>query len=255
MRRPANASWLSPLLPIIVLALSYAPAWSQVPTDPEPTQLDEIVVQGSLSGIPLREQVETFVDTVTDPPLGRGPARWYERAGVCVGAADLRRDAAQAMVDRVSEVAVTLGLPVGEPGCSPNVVVIATDDASTLARALVQRSPNAFRPDYAGAAGSVQQLELFITTDRPVRWWHVAMLVTADSGSPAIRLPGDPVPRFIRGEGLLNTAIRNELRRAFVIIDINQVDHLTLGSSAIMSPWSPSSRLIRMRRSETFQPY
>jgi len=230
MRRSAGVSWFRPLLPIVVLAVSHAPAWAQDSPAAEPVQLDDVVVQGSLSGIPLREQVATFVDSVTAPPPGRGPARWHDLAGVCVGVVNLRRDAAQAMADRVSEVAVMLDLPVGEPGCSPNVVIIATDDAPALARALVERSPNAFRPRYAGAAGSARQLERFVTTDRPVRWWHVAMPVTAASGVPISRLPGsDPTdPPRIRGEGLLNTLIRNELRRAYVIIDINQVDHLTL---------------------------
>jgi len=230
MRRPAGGSWFRSLfLPVIFLAVSHAPAWSQDSPEPEPVQLDDVVVQGSLSGIPLREQVETFVDAVTAPPPGRGPARWHELVGVCVGVVNLRRDAAQAMADRVSEVAVMLDLPVGEPGCSPNVVVIATDDASALARALVERSPNAFRPYYAGSSRSRRQLNLFIETDRPVRWWHVMLPVTAETGQPAVRMPGEvEAPRIRAPTSRLNTLIRNELRRAYVIIDIDQVDHLTL---------------------------
>ncbi len=228
MRRSTGVSWFRPLLPIIVLAVSHAPAWGQDPPEPEPTQLDDVIVEGSLSGIPLREQVATFVDSVTAPPPGRGPARWHDLAGVCVGVVNLRRDAAQAMADRVSEVAVMLDLPVGEPGCSPNVVIVATDDASALARALVERSPNAFRPYYTGASRSRRDLNLFIETNRPVRWWHVMLPVRVDSGTPAVRMPGEVEPPRIRGSGLLGTPIRNELRRAYVIIDINQVDHLTL---------------------------
>lgn len=132
------------------------------------------------------------------------------------------------MADRVSAVAVMLDLPVGEPGCSPNVVIIATDDASALARALVERSPNAFRPYYAGSSRSHRDLNLFIETDRPVRWWHVVLPVRVDSGTPAARLPGEVEAPRIRGNGLLSTPIRNELRRAYVIIDINKVEHLTL---------------------------
>jgi hypothetical protein len=193
--------------------------------EPEPTRVDDIVIQG----MPLREQVATFVDAVTAPPAGRAPARWADRAGVCVGVANLQSEAAQFMADRVSEVALLLDMPVGEPGCSPNVVVMLTDDAPGLAAALVERSPNAFRPHYAGAAGTVRQLNLFMTSDRPVRWWHVAMPVTGESGNPAIRMPGDDrIPRVKVPLSRLTTTIRNELRRAFIIIDVDQVEHLTL---------------------------
>ncbi|HEV2083310.1 MAG TPA: hypothetical protein VGR32_12780 [Brevundimonas sp.] len=193
--------------------------------DPEPTRVDDIVVQG----MPLRDQVTTFVDAVTAPPAGRAPARWADRAGVCVGVANLGRDSAQFMVDRVSEVALLLDMPVGEPGCSPNVVVMLTDDAPGLAAALVERSPNAFRPHYAGAAGTVRKLDIFVASDRPARWWHVAMPVTGESGNPAIRMPGDDrIPRVKVPLSRLTTTIRNELRRAFIIVDIDQVEHLTL---------------------------
>lgn len=229
MRSSVGRSWLRRLLALVILAVSTGPSWGQDPPEPEPAELDDVLVQGSLGGVALREQVETFVDAVTSPPPGRGPARWHELAGVCVGVVNLRRDAAQIMADRVSQVAIMLDLPVGEPGCSPNVVIVATDDASALARALVERSPNAFRPRYGGAAGSRRQLERFMTTDRPVRWWHVAMPVAAETGLPTFRLPGsEPIPPRVRGDGLLTTRIRNELRRAYVIIDISQVEHLTL---------------------------
>jgi hypothetical protein len=217
------------LLLLIASAVMFAaPALAQNPPEPEPAQLDDVVVEGSLSGIPLREQVATFVDSVTAPPPGRGPARWHDLAGVCVGVVNLKRDAAQAMADRVSEVAVMLDLPVGEPGCSPNVVIIASDDPSALARALVERSPNAFRPYYAGSSRSRRDLNLFIETDRPVRWWHVMLPVRVASGLPAVRMPGEEEAPRISGSGLLSTPVRNELRRAYVIIDINQVDRLTL---------------------------
>jgi hypothetical protein len=209
---------------LATLGILASAARAQDQQDPEPTRVDDIVVLGT----PLREQVRDFVGAVTLPPRGRGPARWNERAGVCVGVANLRTEAAQYMADRISAIAVLLDMPVGEPGCRPNVLVMLTDEAPALAAALVDRSPNAFRPDYAGAAGTVRQLNEFIASDRPVRWWHVAMPVT-ESGTPAVRLPGDSEPRFIRGvASRITTTLRNELRRAFVIVDVDQVEHLTL---------------------------
>ena len=224
MRRATGASGARTLLALAVLCLSAQRVQSQEPVEPAPTRVDDIVVQGA----PLRDQVANFVDAVTAPPRGRGPARWSARVGVCVGVANLEREAAQIMADRMSDVALSLGLPVGEPGCSPNVLVLVTTDAPALAAALVERSPNAFRPKYAGAAQSRRSLDQFVSSDRPVRWWHVALPVT-ETGQPAIRLPGDAEPRRIRAPlSRLNTFVRNELRRAFIVIDIDQVEHLTL---------------------------
>lgn len=206
------------------LLYAEAAAQAQLPhIEPEPTPVDEIIVRG----MPLDEQVTTFVDEVTAPPAGRNPARWRELSGVCVGVVNLRRDVAQAMADRVSDVAVRLNLSVGEPGCSPNVVIFATDDAATLTAAMVKRSPSAFRPYYSGAAGTRRDLDRFLAADRPVRWWHVMMPIDSETGDPAVRLPGEDRPRYVRGSGRLGTIVQNVLLRAYVIIDIDQVQHLT----------------------------
>lgn len=190
----------------------------------EPTRVDDIVVVGNM---PLREQIEVFVGEVTEPPEGRGPARWSRRGGVCVGVVNLRQDAAQAVADRVSGRARQLGLTVGEPGCRANVLIIATDDGQALARALVERSPNAFRPDYAGSSKTRRELELFVETDRPIRWWHVSMPVISGAGIPAVKLPGGDPP-LIPGAGRTRTAVRNVLLRAYVIVDLDQTESLTL---------------------------
>ncbi len=221
LRGRLRSGWLAPAL---ILALSPTAALAQEVQEPPAVEVDDVLVQG----LPLREQVETFVESVTAPPPGRGVARWENRGGVCVGVANLRNDMAQAMADRVSEIALSLGVPAGDPGCSPNVLVIATDDAAALAAALVERSPNAFKPYYAGSSRSHRDLDLFVNSDRPIRWWHVMLPVT-DMGQIAVRMPGQSSAPFIHTlASRLTTVIRNELRRAYVIIDIDQVEHLTL---------------------------
>jgi len=215
--RPGSAAATLFVLALAVPGL----AWAQ--ETPE-TRVEDIVVLGT----PLREQVETFADTVVAPPHGRGPARWSARSGICVGVVNLQRDAAQAMADRVSEVALDLGLPIGEPGCSPNILIIATDDAPTLTAALVERSPNAFRPPYSGSSRSRLQLRRFIESDAPVRWWHVSLPVNSETGAVAVRLPGYDPPRTGVMASRLTTVIQNDLRRAYVIIDIDQAENVSV---------------------------
>lgn len=213
------------LLLSVVLGLGLMPdvAIAQQTRTETETAVEDIVVLA----MPLREQVETFVDDVTAPATGWGPARWDERSGICVGVVNLRRDAAQAMADRVSEVALTLNLTVGEPGCSPNVLIIATDDAPALATAMVERSPNAFRPRYSGAARRPSALRAFETSDRAVRWWHVSMPVIRDTGRPAVRVPGMDPPVISSWGSRLTTPITSRLLRAYVIIDIDQAEGLS----------------------------
>jgi hypothetical protein len=222
MRQAAVSAWF------LGAALSAGLAAPAVAQEEPVTRVDDIVVIGN---VPLREQIDIFVGEVTEPPEGRGPARWSRRGGVCVGVANLRQDVAQAVADRVSDRARQLGLTVGEPGCRANVLIIATDDGQALARALVERSPNAFRPDYAGSSKTRRELDLFVETDRPIRWWHVSMPVISGQGIPAVRMPGEDAP-FIPGSGRVRTAVRNVLLRAYVIVDLNQTEHLTLNQLA-----------------------
>ena len=197
-------------------------ALGQSAQDPAPATLDDVVVEGRT----LRSAVERFVDDVVAPPVGRTPARWDRK--VCVGVANLRREAAQVIADRVSAVALGAGLEIGEPGCSPNILVVASADGDAMAQGLVEAAPRAFRPGYAGASGSVRALETFRTSGAPVRWWHVSLPVTADNGEVAVRIQGESPP-MVRQEGSrLRTNIQNDLRRAFVVVDLTKAQGVTL---------------------------
>lgn len=100
--------WLLPILAMQVTA--------EVPVSPQTTRLDDVIVNARS----LSETVEAFVETVTAPVPGHGPARWNRR--VCVGVVNFQREAAQVIADRVSDVALSVGLDPGEPGCSPTVI-------------------------------------------------------------------------------------------------------------------------------------
>ena len=79
--------FLSAGIAVAILA-GLAPSFAKAQETPETTVEDIVVL-----GMPLREQVETFVDDVTAPATGWGPARWDERRGICVGVVNLRGDA------------------------------------------------------------------------------------------------------------------------------------------------------------------
>jgi hypothetical protein len=228
------------LLTVAKIALALAATWSlataaaaqtapSVPGQDQATDLADIVVEGR----DLGEATRDFVGEIAAPVRGRGLARWQGR--VCVGVISLEGEAAQYIVDRVSTVAEDLGLRPGDAGCTPNVVVIATDDGQTMARALVQSRPREFDTNVSGANRSDAALEDFQNSDRLIRWWHVSLPVDSETGDPAVRIPGqaggdgsstmDYAPSIsVFSASRLNSQIRDELRQVIVVLDIDALD-------------------------------
>jgi hypothetical protein len=206
----------------------------QTPTaSQDPVQLEDVVV----SGRTLDSLIRDFVGEVAEPNRNRGLARWNNR--ICVGVANLEGEIAQYLSDRISTVATDLGLSAGEPGCTPNVLVIATADAGDLARQLTEERRRAFRMGGAGMDRGGAALRDFVETDRPVRWWQMAIPVDSETGDIAVRIPGvctgdcidasDHAPQIaVASASRLTTQIVDNLTRAIVIVDVDQVSEVSV---------------------------
>lgn len=196
-------------------------AQTQAQAQDEGTRVGDVEVVG---GRRLREAVDLFADTVVAPPIGRNPGRWTRT--VCVGTVNLKRQMAQAIIDRVSQIGSDVGLEIGEPGCAANILILGTDDGNALASTLVDYRPAVFRPGWGGASRSVRQLERFQQSGAAVRWWHVALPIVTETGQIAVRLPGGDPPR-IPGGSLIRTSVHNDLTRAIIIVDFERASSLT----------------------------
>jgi hypothetical protein len=100
------------------------------------------------------------------------------------------RAAAQYLVDRISAVAVELGLQPGEPGCEPNINIVFTTNGKEMAASLVESSPLVFRP-FGGTGGTTQGLHAlaqFKASEAAVRWWQITLPVNR-GGEVAVQLP------------------------------------------------------------------
>jgi hypothetical protein len=205
-----------------------AAADASSPPQADPQQVvDEIVVRGRrMSEIQsdLRIHVGKFVQEIAAPPTGRGYARWYRR--VCISVTNLEHSSAQYLVDRISRLALEVGLEPGEPGCRPDVVVIFTTDGKETATYLVENEPLVLRPYGDGdVQRGLDAMGEFAESDKPVRWWHVSMPVDARLGTPAMRVPGeslDPDKRHlvnVAGPSRLHSGIRDELKHVVIIVD------------------------------------
>lgn len=193
--------------------------------EPPVTELDEVEVIGQAT----RDRAEAFIGEVAAPPRGRGLARWDRT--VCVGAANMDNRFAQFMIDRVSQRAVEAGLEIGEPGCRPDVMIVASSDAKEMARTLVNDNPSGFRPSRANTDMGSAALRRFQTSDAPVRWWYVSLPVSVDTGEVAVRLDGeDPPSLAVRDASRLRANVRDDLARVMIIVDVSKIGQIPFGA-------------------------
>lgn len=227
----------SALLAIAPPAPANAPQ-EQTPASPEvrqdaPVQLEDVTATGRT----LNQLIRDFVGEVAEPNRRRGLARW--NGDVCVGVANLRGEAAQYIVDRVSTVAADLNLRAGDPGCTPNLLIVATDDGGELSRMLVQERRRAFRMGGSGMDRGGEALKDFQETDRPIRWWQMSMPVDSETGAAAVRIPGDCsapcasasdyAPQIsVFAASRLRTQIVDNIIRTIIIVDVDDVSHLSI---------------------------
>lgn len=207
-----------------------APTGQTIPDGP--IQLEDIEVTGST----LDSMIKDFVGEVAAPNRRRGLARWEDN--VCIGVANMRPEPAQYIVDRVSTVAEDVGLTPGAPGCTPNVMIVASDDPSALAQDMIEESRRAFRLGGSGMDRGSAALRAFESSDAPVRWWQIAMPTDSETGGRAVRIPGecfepcrhsiDYAPKInVFAASRLNTQIVDNLFRTLVILDMNQISNLS----------------------------
>lgn len=217
-----------------------------------PNVIEEVQVRGQrMSEIEfnLPDYVRKFIGEVVALPQGGGHARWYK--SVCVSVVNLEPARAQYIVDRISLLAGQVGLKPGEPGCTPQVIVIFTVDADDVATNLVETQPLLFRP--GGPACCMQlgldALDEFKTSDKPVRWWHVSMPVDALLHQRAIQLgqdgPGNYPVITVEGPSRIHSGLIDELYRAIIVVDATKLtgttwqqigDYLAVVSLAQVNP-------------------
>jgi hypothetical protein len=221
-----------------------------------PVQLEDVEVTGAS----LDSLIRSFVNEVAAPNRRRGLARWDDR--VCVGVANLRAEPAQYIVDRISTVAEDFGLTPGLPGCTANIMIVASDDPAGLAETLVRERHRAFRMGGTGMDHGGSALRAFVASEAPVRWWQVAVPVDSETGNVAVRIPGECRPPCagpldyapivnVFSASRLSTQIVDNLTRTIVILDIDQIgqvsieqlaDYVAMVSLAQIDPEADTSR-------------
>lgn len=201
------------------------------PSEPV-TTVEDVEIVGAETASELRRRIETFVETNMAPPTGRNMARWNKP--VCIGAANLSATYARAIIDRIAQRIIEVGGDVQGPGCKVDIMIIGTTDGAALARDLVKDDPRGYRPSRNATDRGSRSLEQFQNGDAPVRWWHVSLPVSMDTGEIAVRLDGEDPPTIaVRQVSHLRTNVRDDLARSVVIIDFSKLPgSVTVGALA-----------------------
>lgn len=189
-------------------------------------------------GAPATETAVTNLPAAAPPSswtpiaLTEEPARW--RTQVCAGVTGLSDANAQYIVDRVSARAEELGLRIGPPGCTSNVLIVFSADPNGQAQAIArERSDPASTTGISGGTEGLTAFNAFVNSTQPVRWWRVTRTMTENGEMADRNLRWNESPRVTVPErGRLVSPTYDAFSHVIVVVDLNQVNGLRLGALA-----------------------
>lgn len=203
----------------LVLALALATQEPSAQSAPTP-EVDALVVAPP-KPMTRQEAVKAYVEEVDDFTGNKRLGRFDRQ--ICPGVIGMSAKPAQFVIDRIAERAQQVGLTVQEPGCKANVVIVLTDAPDEMALALYKDHPQTVsRWDLEMTPGR-GDLKRFLTTDAPVRWWHVTKRVMADGREYS---PGQYIA--VEKIGRVSSTTRDDFSHVIIIVDAARVGRVRL---------------------------
>jgi hypothetical protein len=183
---------------------------------PEPAAPPDVPGQEIVVRARTDEEVDRFVQALTETRRGRQIARWNDP--ICPRVIGLDPAHASFVVARIGAVARQFGIPVARGRCHGNIVVVVAGDADDFTAALVRRYPRLFRGarDNLAMPGEIARL----LQPRPIRWFAASATGNAE-GAPII----DGIARPSTMSRLTETT-RENATLAFIIVDSNKLEGL-----------------------------
>lgn len=173
---------------------------------------DEIVVTSK----DLQEQAAIYAREVESPEQENDEPLARFSDTICVGSAGLPEEAAQNIVDRVSEIALSLGLKINSPGCDPNITIIFTDDLANAVRRLSRNGNRSIRSQ------SLASIKRIVNEPGSARAWTEVETKSRD-GEKLLRVPNDPAILNINSQSRLVAPIRRDIISATVLIEKDKI--------------------------------
>jgi hypothetical protein len=155
--------------------------------------------------------------------------RWADR--ICVAVAGFPRDDAEYIADRIGAVARDLKLEAGQPGCLPNIFILATEDPAKLIKGLRLKRTGLLDGREASVVRRIQD------SHDAVRWIGATAMRgslgepphDSDSGANGRSIP--TINSYNGGSRLVATT-QMFLARETIVVDIRQIDGLSYGQLA-----------------------
>lgn len=163
-------------------------------------------------------QVRNFIGALTDAPVG-GQLGRFDWSKACPGASGLSAEQNAAVTERMRQVAAAAGIPLDEPGCRPNALVLVTRDKDALIEWLRREYPALFR-DGAGRSIRVPRQE------GPVLAWHLEGLLNSDGTLAAADSDGRYIVEATT-VGRIAPNSRPYFRGSVVVIELEALAGLT----------------------------
>ncbi len=202
--------------------------------DPGASSLPEITVLAQR--LQLAPRVLNFVNGITDLRNNEALARW--NSPVCPLVTGLPREQGEFILARVSEIARSAGVPLGDEHCAPNLFIFLTPQPKELLQVMDRQKHFVT----FGGAPPLQIAE-FIDTPRRVRVWY-----DSNWSSPGLR-PGPGLPPGVQIQGgytqggapmvsapeggsRLTSAVIYSLSFVYVIVDQTQLSGVSVGQLA-----------------------
>ena len=203
------------------------------PRTSQSARLDEVTVTAKRAE--LVPKVRNFVNQIAVPENGgeAGLARW-DAPPVCPLVSGLPRQDGEFILERLSEVARSAGVPIADEHCRPNLYILVTRQPEDLLRAMEKRNrPFTFghdpsRPRIETSASVVDE---FIKTPRAVRVWYNPAERTPEGLPLACPENGPCYNLWAQATHVTFNTIWTFLR-VFVIVDRNRLLGVTRGQLA-----------------------
>ena len=200
----------------VAVAAAASPASGQ--SQPADTESSEVVVVGQANrDRAVRDYVKAITQVSSINPVGR-----FDSANVCPAAVGLSEAHNAAIAARMRRIAQAAGMPVAEPGCSANALVLFSNDKDELIEAFRKTFPAYFRQP------SGQPVEIG-RQPGPVTAWHLEQRIdrsgkaVGSGGATDVAVVSTPVvPSRISG------TLRPVFVASVVVIEVDSIIGLSI---------------------------
>lgn len=164
---------------------------------------------------PELQSTRAALDSVAPPLRAKDPVARFSDP-ICAASAGLTDAADHLIVDRVEELAASVGLRVGSPGCAPNVIIMFVNNGKTAVRRLLTRgSPGV-------ASQSLDDMRRIIADPSPVKAWTETEIRSRDGDRPIYHIDKAPDLR-VATSSIVSLPVRRDILSATVVIDRDAV--------------------------------